>query len=412
MLSQSVLFNILVAACALGVLALLFRPHLFTSDKWRATVTPLASIIGSGFLVVAPLLHHIVNGYAAVAMLVVVALSYAIGYVLRYNIRHVEPILDSRGGHRTLFFTEQVANLALAVAYLISVAFYLRLMASFLLQAIGVEDDFSANVITTAFLLFILSAGIMRGLAGLERLEEFAVNIKLSIIVSLLIGLLVYDFEWIREGAEGLMFEKPHDVWQTLRLLGGILLIVQGFETSRYIGDEYDADTRILTMRWAQLLAGLIYIVFVSLALPALIGFDRQPSETAIIALSERVAVVLPFMLILAAVMSQFSASVADTVGAGGLMEEATRQKIKTRVGYAIVSLIAILLVWSIDIFHIIALASRAFAFYYALQCASAVLATLKSDADVPYRVLRISGFVLLGLLMLAVTLFALPAGH
>jgi len=48
-----------------GCIALLFLPALRNSDDWRATVTPLASIIGSGFLVVAPLLGYAVGSSAS-----------------------------------------------------------------------------------------------------------------------------------------------------------------------------------------------------------------------------------------------------------------------------------------------------------------------------------------------------------
>jgi len=50
--------------------------------------------------------------------------------------------------------------------------------------------------------------------------------------------------------------------------------------------------------------------------------------ETAIIALSDHVASILPMMLIVAAVMSQFSAAVADTLWAGGLLQEKSRNRV------------------------------------------------------------------------------------
>ena len=52
-LNHSVVVNSLIVLCGLVVLCILIRPRLMASVWWRATVTPLASIIGSGFLVVA-----------------------------------------------------------------------------------------------------------------------------------------------------------------------------------------------------------------------------------------------------------------------------------------------------------------------------------------------------------------------
>ncbi len=168
---------------------------------------------------------------------------------------------------------------------------------------------------------------------------------------------------------------KDHNIFHQFRLLAGILLIVQGFETSRYLGDEYNADTRINTMRQAQFISGVIYVVFVLLALPFLTHLEgTDPDETAIIGLARLISPVLPILLVVAAVMSQFSASVADTIGGGGLMSENTGKKLNNRRSYLIITFAAILLVWTADIFQLISIASRAFAFYYLLQSINAWL--------------------------------------
>jgi hypothetical protein len=49
---------------------LAFSKRLAASSNWRATVTPLASIMDSGFLVVAPLLGVIVGNLAVICLLV------------------------------------------------------------------------------------------------------------------------------------------------------------------------------------------------------------------------------------------------------------------------------------------------------------------------------------------------------
>ena len=75
--------NALLIAIAVAVAAALFHPRIRRARDWRATVTPLASIIGSGFLVAGPLLAHAVNGWALVAMTGIVLVAYAIGAVVR-----------------------------------------------------------------------------------------------------------------------------------------------------------------------------------------------------------------------------------------------------------------------------------------------------------------------------------------
>jgi len=60
--------NALLLTVAIVAIAFLFQSRVRHSRDWRATVTPLASIIGSGFLVAAPLLAHAVNGWALLGL--------------------------------------------------------------------------------------------------------------------------------------------------------------------------------------------------------------------------------------------------------------------------------------------------------------------------------------------------------
>ncbi|MFT5856041.1 MAG: hypothetical protein ACI8XO_003293, partial [Verrucomicrobiales bacterium] len=184
--------TLLFAALVTGLV--LFHHRIRTSEHWLATVTPLASIIGSGFLVAAPLLALAVGAAAPIAMLVIVIVAYGIGEMIRFNIRHVEPILAQvPDGHQAIRKIEQMASFALSAAYVISVAFYLRLLASFVLAPSGTNDPVLANLLTTALLLFIGVAGATRGLRALEKLEEYSVTVKLAIIAALLAGLAVFD---------------------------------------------------------------------------------------------------------------------------------------------------------------------------------------------------------------------------
>lgn len=398
--------NTLLLGVACIIAALLFHPRVRLSRNWRATVTPLASIIGSGFLVAAPLLHHAVNSWAFFAMAGIVLLAYGIGEVIRFNIRHAEALLNSPQAPPALLHLERLSGLALSAAYVISVAFYLRLLASFLLHAMEIEGDFYANLLTSGVLLSIALIGLWRGLGGLENLEEAAVNIKLAIITALLLGLLGYDLNWLAQPENSVSHTPLADWPHSMRLLAGILLIVQGFETSRYLGTEYDAQTRIRTMRYAQLLSAAIYLLFIGLSLPLLNGFHEPRSETAIITLSAMISPLLPAMLIVAAVMSQFSAAVADTAGSGGLLSELSHRRVSPRSGYTLVVILATILIWSANIFEIITIASRAFAAYYLLQCLVALSINYSRK-----RWLQSAGLLLIASLLLLVLLFAIPDG-
>jgi hypothetical protein len=118
------------------------------------------------------------------------------------------------------------------------------------------------------------------------------------------------------------------------------------------------------------------------------------------------ISTILPAMLIVAAVMSQFSAAVADTAGSGGLLSEFSHRRMTPRHGYLLVAVMAIILIWSASIFEIITIASRAFALYYLLQCVVALIAS-RGHGHFAQRV----GFVVMASILLLVVLFAIPNG-
>lgn len=400
------LFDGFLLLLAVGTAAIMLRPSLRDAPFWRATVTPLASIIGSGFLVVVPLLAGITGTLSVEAITAIVLLSFGLGSAIRFNILH-----DGRAIRvqisTAVAALERLSDLALALAYIVSITFYIRLMSGFLLSGFAVHSPFNADAVATLVLAFIGIYGWWHGLFGLERLEEYSVTIKLAIIASLLAGLIYFD-----AGSGYDLAELPPpsgDLGFKLRQLGGMLLIVQGFETSKYLAASYDAKLRARSMLVAQCLAGIIYIAFVALAMPLMGPLAQQsPSETAIIDLSRKITLILPLMLVVAAAMSQFSAAIADTIGAGGVIEIQTHKRLVARKCYPLITALAVALIWVTNIFEVVALASRAFAFYYMLQSVLAARLTLSAEKG-RKRFGLTAFFALLALLMLAIVLFALP---
>ncbi len=355
---------IVVALLLAGYLA--FSKRLAASSNWKATVTPLASIMGSGFLVSAPLLGGIVGNLAAVCMALLLVLAYAVGGAIRFNIRHFEPIEnDGHGAAQTIAF---LSRIVLAGAYFISVTYYLQLLAAFLSSAAGIDSQFVAHSITTGLLLIIGGIGMWRGLGMLEGVEKYAVALNLGMIGALLVGLTVYNVFLLTGGDWALPAISSEIDFQDVRILLGLLIVVQGFETSRYLGDEHPADQRIATMRTAQLLSAAIYLVFIGLA-TVLFHDGLGADVTAIISMTAPVAVVLPVLLTVAAIGSQFSAAVADNEGAGGLIGDITHHKVPMRYAYLLILLVTVALTWETNVNGIIAYASRAFSLFYMLQC-------------------------------------------
>ncbi len=358
---------VLSAVIAGGVL---LSPRFSRSEVWRATVTPLASIIGSGFLVLAPIL---VSAYGRGAPLVMAGLclgAYLFGAAIRYNImaRHVEDPADNDVSIERL---EIAASWALVFAFMISVAYYLNLFGAFGVSLTLLDSPINAKLLTSAAYLLILVVGWTHGFKALERMEYAAVTLKLGIIAGLLVGLIWYFY--LQASAGQLFFHEPGlSGWPAFTLGFGLIITVQGFETSRYLGHDYSSDTRIKSMQLAQLVCTVIYMAYIGLFAYA---FDRSQfhlTETAIIDMMGLVTPVLPLLLVAAALAAQFSAAIADTSGSGGLVEELTRGRMTARYGYALLVFIGLLMTWQADVFQIIAYASRAFAAYYTLQSAIA----------------------------------------
>jgi len=145
------------------------------------TATPLASIFGSGFLVIVPILAGAVGPYAWLAMICVCGLAYAVGSVIRFNIRHTEPLLEAgKASHRAVFF-ERTSDLALAIAYAISVCLYIRILAAFLLGGLGIDTPLNEHIATVAVISIIGFVGYTKGLDMLENLEKIALGSRSSL---------------------------------------------------------------------------------------------------------------------------------------------------------------------------------------------------------------------------------------
>ncbi|MBX3587147.1 MAG: hypothetical protein KF796_10925 [Ramlibacter sp.] len=388
--------NLFISGIVIATAALLFSPWFVRSRPWRATITPLASIIGSGFLLLGPILQHSYGLYAPLVMMGLCGVAYLFGAAIRFNIAHGgQAISQDSPLARQL---EQAASWALAFAYIISVAYYLNLFGAFSVSLTRHNDHLHAVLVTSAAYLVILVIGWAGGFRALERLQYVTVTAKLAVIAGLLAGLGVY---FGRQASAGqLVFDAVQQpLLPGLALAFGLIVTVQGFETSRYLGAEYDASTRIRSMRNSQWISSLIYVVYISLFAYVFERADFKLTETAIVAMMAVVAPVLPVFLVAGALAAQFSAAVADSSGSGGLMAELTRDRLSPRQAYALLVALGLLLTWSVDVFEIVSYASRAFALYYALQAAIAARAALALPAS-RLRGWAFAALALLGLLM------------
>ncbi|MDJ0931368.1 hypothetical protein [Breoghania sp.] len=158
---------ILITLAAGAVLAL---PRLIGNQRWRAIATPLASIIGSGFLVTVPILRSLSGAWAILPMAGLLVLAYLIGGAIRHNIRHVEPLLEEPGRPLGIASLERLSHFVLAFAYFVSITYYLILFASFALKPFAVTDPLVVKIFVTVCLVPIGVVGFMRGFKAVERL--------------------------------------------------------------------------------------------------------------------------------------------------------------------------------------------------------------------------------------------------
>jgi hypothetical protein len=370
--------------------------------RFDALVTPLSSIFGSGFLVIVPILAEVAGKYSVIAMAVVCAVAFGVGGVIRFNIEHAEPVL-AEGHHEVVLSLEQLSNLALVLAYVISVCLYLEIMSSFIIGGFGHDSELVQDVLTTAVIVIITVIGMTRGLEPLSFLEAWCLYITLGVIAALFMGFGVFGFEAWRSHQGLVLIDLPaNSAWTLLTVVAGTLIVVQGFETTRYLGGQFDAATRIWASRSSQVISSVIYIAFVALVTPIVHSLGGIYHDHSLVDLTRYAVAVMVVPLIVAAALSQFSAAVADVITTVGNVEEATRKRISARFAYLLVGVGAAALTWTANVVELVALASRAFAIYYLLQCLVAICVS-RSPA-------QRSGFVLVALVLAFVILFAVPA--
>lgn len=367
-----------------------------------ASVTPLASILGSGLLIIVPVLERTLGALSVVGAVAICAVAWLIGTAIRHNVT----VVEQRDADGTLDTTTVrlgvLADGVIVIAYVISVALYLRIMAQYLVRFVdSAGSALWEPVIACAAVAMIVGIGAIRGFTGLDKLDR--VSLTAVLVLTTVLGgvLLFHDLTTTMSGSVRLPPIPSTRPLTALLILGGIVITVQGFETVRYLGDEYDPPTRVWASRLAQLISSSIYIGFVAVATPTMGLGTKAGADNTLLDITGRIAPWLALPLVLSAVLSQFSAAIADTAAAEGNLRGLNRWFTGPRP-FLITGAGAIALAAAVPTLIIVAVASRAFAAYYAIQ---AVIA-LRTSTGLP----RKAGFAILALAMLAVTLFAQPA--
>ncbi len=368
-----------------------------------AAVTPLASILGSGLLIIVPVLERTLGGLAVFGAIGVCALAWLIGTAVRHCVRVVEPMAEAGELDAVTRRVDRCADAVIVVAYVVSVALYLRIMAQYVVAyATGSDGQFEERIVACATVVLIIGIGVLRGFAGLDLLDRVSLVAVLILTTVLGVTLAVEDGRALL--GDGLRLPPVPDTGlvNVLLVLGGIVITVQGFETVRYLGHEFGTETRVRASRVAQLVAASIYVGIVAVATPVMGIGTPAGADNTLLDITGRVAPLLALPLALSAVLSQLSAAVADTAAADGNLRALSTWTHGPR-SYLAIGVAAILLAATVPTYTIVAVASRAFAAYYALQ---AVLA-LRTSRGLSRRL----GYGALAVVMAAVVVLARPAG-
>lgn len=367
-----------------------------------ATVTPLASILGSGLLIIIPILERALGALALVGAIGISVLAWFVGTVIRHNVTAVETAEEEGTLDTATALINRVGDAVIVVAYVISVALYLRIMAQYIVGFFeSGGDTVLESVIASAAVVLIVVIGSFRGFQGLDRLDRYSLTTVLALTAVLVVALLVHNAGLIGEGSLPLPPIPETDPWMILLILGGTVITVQGFETVRFLKSHYDASTRIRASRIAQLVAAGIYVAFVIVATPVMGLGTAAGADDTLLTITARAAPWLILPLVLSAILSQFSAAIADVSAADGNLRGFGRWFSGPRP-YLITGVLAIALISTLPLLVLVTVASRAFAAYYAIE------------AIIAYRTSagwwRKAGFGIIAALMAAITLLALPA--
>jgi hypothetical protein len=398
------LLNSIVAVVTLGALArLLYRPKVQESAVYKATVVPLAEIMDVGFIVFSPIIVLLFGYGAPWAMLGLCLLGILTGVATSYNIRNYEPLIGKRDPLHTW---NSVALWALLAASVVNVGYYAQLLMTLVWLPLG--DVYSPELVTAtaALLLGVLTIyGFAKGLMALNDLGNRTTAFNLAAIVAVLVAFATYNVQRLAGGDFDWPDLHPAADAEAFRKLLGLFVLVQGFESSRYIGAYFSADMRVRTMRSAQYVSSVVYVLFVAFSLILFATVTPPHNVTAIFEVSEQVSAFLPFLIMAAALGSQLSAIVNDTETRTEMLAGQVGDRLPRRWTFPLFLVPAILVVLLTDVSSVVALASRVFAAYYLSQALIAGRLAWRAG-----RWAWVAFFAIIALAMTSVAVLGLPS--
>jgi hypothetical protein len=385
----------------LGSAWFLYRPKLQQSSSYQAMVVPMANIMDVGFLVLAPIIVVLVGYGAPLFMLGICLVAVATGFVIAYNIRHYEPLIGTPDRvHRVAAW----ANWSLFAASMVNIAYYVQLLMTLVLLPLGLYTEGRVTLTSVLVLAAVIVVGYRGHLPALNRLGDRTAAFNLAALFAVLAAFGGYNVLEAIDGNWSLPAYDPPIDDKAVRNLLGLFAMVQGFEASRYIGARFAARERISTMRWAQAIATVVFVLLIALVLLPFGQFRPPADATAIFEVSKEVTFYLPWLILLVAVGSQVAAIANATSSRSDLLIEATRETVPRKYTFPILLVPAIMIVIFTNVTEAVATASRVFALYFVLQSLIALMLALRSRSWA-----AAVGISAVGLTMAGVMTFGLP---
>ena len=380
-----------------GVAWALYRPRVQQSERYQATVVPLANIMDVGFIVLSPAIVLLAGFAAPLVMLGICLLAIATGFAISYNIRHQEPIEGTKDSVNTIARFSQWALLAASV---VNISYYTLLLITLVLWPLDAYSTGALAVWGTVYLVVIGLIGWFGGINWLNRQADKTTAFNLAAVFGVVVAFVFYNIqEWLG-GRWALGSTEVSITTDDFRKIIGLFAMVQGFEAARYIGSRFGADRRISSMRLAQYISSVVFVVLVASILVVFLPPVAELDGTAIFVASDLVGPALPWIVLLAAIGSQTSAILGATSSRSDMIVNAG---VGRKWSFVIILVPTIALFLLTDVTQAVALASRVFAFYFLLQALIAgILASRKRAWG------AVAGFAAIGIAMATISVFGI----
>ena len=380
-----------------GLAWVLYRPKVQQSQKYQAMVVPLANIMDVGFIVMSPAIVLLAGFAAPLVMLGICLLAIATGFAIAYNIRHYEPL---EGTDDPVNRVGYVSRWALTFASVINIAYYTLLLITLLLWPLELYSVTNLAIGGTVLLVVLIIVGMAGGMDWLNNLGNKTTAFNLSAVVAVVTAFIVYNIqEWLG-GRWDLGETEVMISGEDFRKIIGLFAIVQGFEAARYIGARFGKELRITTMRLAQVISSVVFVVFVASVLILYVQVQTDFSGESIFIVADEVGDFMPWLILLAAIGSQTSAIINATMSRSDMLVD---HKMPRRWTFVVLLGPAIAVFLLVDITEAVALASRVFAAYFVLQ---AVIAWILARRAQNWA--AVAGFTAIALAMGTITIFGI----